>query len=149
MEDNTKAFNKVMDMLIHWRERRGRYAENDFRLIQVVVLTAQITSLLSGILVAFSQEWPDWGRLLVALLAAFPAFCLTLERGFNFGLRHRLNGEAHYKFQTLILELENGADPAKVEREFIEYQLDFEKRFPSGNVSAFSTPDSGSTQHKS
>ena len=91
MEDKTRAFNKVMDMLTDWRERRGRYAELDFRLIQVVVLTAQVTSLLSGILVAFSKDWPDWGRLLVALLAAFPAFCLTLERAFNFELRHRLN----------------------------------------------------------
>jgi hypothetical protein len=145
MQDNT-AFNRVMGMLTHWRELRGRAALADFKLIQVVVLTAQVTSLLAGVLVAFSKDWPEWARLFVALLAAFPAFCLSLERAFNFALRHRLNGEAHYKFQTLILDLANGADPEKVEREFIEYQLDFEKRFPSGSVSAFATSDSAATR---
>ena len=141
-DSEKRAFDQVMGMLTHWRDLRGRLALTDFKLIQVVVLTAQVTSLLAGVLVAFSNEWPVWARLLVALLAAFPAFCLSLERAFNFALRHRLNTEAHYKFQTLILDLENGADPVKIEQEFIDYQLDFEKRFPSGNVSPFTTSDS-------
>jgi ABC-type anion transport system duplicated permease subunit len=98
-----QSFHKVMGMLVHWRELRGRAAQGDYRLIQVVVLSAQISSLLASVLVAFSKEWNELARLMVALLAAFPAFCLSLERAFNFPLRRRLNGEAHYKFQSLIL----------------------------------------------
>jgi hypothetical protein len=131
---------KVADLLAKWRDDRGRWAKKDFGTIQAVVLTAQITSLLSAVLIGFSKDWETWQRMIVAFISAAPAFCISIERAFDFPARHRLNGEAHYHFQAMLSRLEQGADPWAIESEFNKYQIEFEKRFPAGSVTATQFP---------
>jgi len=124
----------VINEIAAQRDYRKKWSALDFKLLQYLSWGSILASFISAILIAAPLDNSTFYRIIVAFLAATPAFLVAAESGMNFAKRHSLNEEAHLHFDLLVFRLTKGDDPDEIYIEFAEYRKRLAERFPSGSV---------------
>lgn len=131
MELDTNRYMKLHSENSQLSEKRKRWANQDFILLQILVVSVIVISSISAILIGTSTEI---GKIPITILAILPGTILSLERALNIPLRHLRNHEAYIYLKLLLVKLERDQDVDSVAIEFYKYQQDFENRFPLGVI---------------
>jgi hypothetical protein len=129
----SERVNELTKRLTDEIEDRRRWKGFDFLFSQAIAWVSIIASAATTILTAIG--WADGdvkNKAILASLAALPGIMVTVESGFRFSVRSRVNAITLYDLRVISAELDGGADPLDIEKKFAARMTKMEGDLPSG-----------------
>lgn len=142
MNFDEKKYGRLYDEISKLSQDRKEWARQDFFIIQTLVVSTILISMISTILVGAGivDTKTVCGKTVISIFTMLPGAIISIERALNIPLRQLMNNEAHITLQKFLGKLEkakakgNGEDMDSLDYEFRAYQIEFEKNFPLGTI---------------